>query len=262
MSSNVKEIIKARNELVTRTANEVKRKINALPDGRINIKHIKHSTYYYHAEKENGEKILSDNDADMIGKLIQKSYLEKVLKSLQAEKSVLEKTIKHYPETIAEDIYDQLSEERKMIAKPIVLSDEEYARRWQEKPYVKKPISDDIPVYTTMRGERVRSKSEIIIADRLLANGIPYKYECPLKVGKEIIHPDFTILRMSDRKILYHEHCGRADDSGYAEDMVKRINDYSEEGIIQGDRLFLSFETSEQPLDVRVIDRLINSHFR
>ena len=262
MCSSIKEIIKVRNELVTRAADEVKRKIDDLPDGRINIKHIKCGTYYYHSVKEAGENFLSDNEADMIDKLIQKSYLEKVLKSLQAEKSVLEKTIKHYPETIAEDIYDQLSEERKMIAKPIVPGDEEYARRWQEKPYVKKPISDDIPVYTTMRGERVRSKSEIIIADRLLANGIPYKYECPLKVGKEIIHPDFTILRMSDRKILYHEHCGRADDSGYAEDMVKRINDYSEEGIIQGDRLFLSFETSEQPLDVRVIDRLINSHFR
>ena len=260
MNNNLYSDIKARNELIAKTAKEIEKRLENLPDGRINVKHRKTGNCYYQVGDGGCEKYLTDDD--LIRKLIQKSYLEKVLKSLQAEKSVLEKTIKHYPEIIAEDIYDQLSEERKMIAKPIVLGDEEYARRWQEKSYVKKPISDDIPVYTTMRGERVRSKSEIIIADRLFANGIPYKYECPLKVGNEIIHPDFTILRMSDHKILYHEHCGMADDSGYAEDMVKRINDYSEEGIIQGDSLFLSFETSKQPLDVRVIDRLINSHFR
>lgn len=187
MNNNLYSDIKARNELIAKTAKEIEKRLENLPDGRINVKHRKTGNCYYQVGDGGCEKYLTD---------------------------------------------------------------------------VKKPISDDIPVYTTMRGERVRSKSEIIIADRLFANGIPYKYECPLKVGNEIIHPDFTILRMSDRKILYHEHCGMADDSGYAEDMVKRINDYSEEGIIQGDSLFLSFETSKQPLDVRVIDRLINSHFR
>ena len=81
-------------------------------------------------------------------------------------------------------------------------------------------------------------------------------------IGDKIIHPDFTILRISDRKILYHEHCGRMDDPDYAEEMVKRINEYNREGIILGDRLFLSFETSDTPLDSRVIDNLINKHFR
>ena len=113
-----------------------------------------------------------------------------------------------------------------------------------------------------MRGERMRSKSEVIIAERLYANGIPYRYECPLKAGKRIIHPDFSILRLSDRKVIYHEHCGRMDNPVYVEDMVQRINDYNSEGILQGDRLFFSFETSDKPLDTRVIDNLINTCFR
>ena len=91
--------------------------------------------------------------------------------------------------------------------------------------------------------------------------GVPYRYECPLIINGKIIHPDFTILRMSDRKILYLEHCGRMDDPKYTEDMIKRANDYSEAGIILGDRLFYTFESDTTPLDVKVIDRLIEENF-
>ena len=52
------------------------------------------------------------------------------------------------------------------------------------------------------------------------------------------------------------------DDDTYLEDLVQRVNYYNEEGIIQGDRLFFSFETAKTPLDVRTIDNLINRHFR
>ena len=101
-----------------------------------------------------------------------------------------------------------------------------------------------------------------MIADRLFARGIPYRYECPLKVGNKIIHPDFTILRMSDRKILYHEHCGKMDDADYKEDMVERANNYSEAGIVLGDRLFYTFESDVTPLDIRTLDRITETHFR
>ena len=113
-----------------------------------------------------------------------------------------------------------------------------------------------------MNGERVRSKSEMIIADRLFVNGIPYKYECPLMVGdNEIIHPDFTILRIRDRKIIYYEHCGKMDDPGYAEEMVERSVKYSLAGIVQGDSLFYTYESSTKPLDVRVLDNMIKRSF-
>ena len=102
----------------------------------------------------------------------------------------------------------------------------------------------------------------MIIANRLYFKGIPYKYECPLKVGNKIIHPDFTILRLSDCSVVYYEHCGKMDDETYMDDLVERVNDYSEAGILQGDRLFFSFETSKKPLDLRTVDKLIDRHFR
>ena len=126
----------------------------------------------------------------------------------------------------------------------------------------RKPFKKGAPEFYTLKGERVRSKSEVIIADRLRANGIPYRYECPLKVGNKVIHPDFTILRMSDRKIIYHEHCGKMSDQQYLDDMLSRARDYNDAGIILGDRLFYTFETDTTPLDVTILDNIIKRHYR
>ncbi len=44
--------------------------------------------------------------------------------------------------------------------------------------------------------------------------------------------------------------------------LEKKLNKYANAGIIQGDRLFVTYETSAVPLDTRVIDRLIDEQFR
>ena len=133
--------------------------------------------------------------------------------------------------------------------------------QWLAQSYKHKEIDDDMPVYETINGERVRSKSEQLIADRLYFAGIPYKYECPIVFGDAVLHPDFTILSMSDRCELYYEHFGKMDDPAYANKNNKRINLYSKNGLILGDRLFITMETSVTPLDIRTVDRLIKSKF-
>jgi hypothetical protein len=64
------------------------------------------------------------------------------------------------------------------------------------------------------------------------------------------------------RDLIQKSYLRQMDDDTYLEDLVQRVNYYNEEGIIQGDRLFFSFETAKTPLDVRTIDNLINRHFR
>ena len=262
MENNIKENLKFRSIVLVKMIEMTEKKIKSLPDGWICIKRRGDRVYYYQKGKSIREKILKKDDSKLLQDLLQKNYLEKVLRSAKSEKLILDRIQKMYPEILAEDVYEHLKEERRQLVRPIVPTDEQFVQRWLEKSYTPNPIPDDVPFYQTLNGERVRSKSEMIIADRLLANGIPYKYECPLKVGKKIIHPDFSILRLSDRKIIYYEHCGRMDDPEYSEDMVNRVNDYSLAGILQGDRLFMTFETSKTPLDVRVLDKMINKIFK
>ena len=101
-----------------------------------------------------------------------------------------------------------------------------------------------------------------MIADRMYARGVPYKYECPIMIDGKVIHPDFSMKRMSDNKIIYHEHCGMMDDPEYFKDLVERISLYNQAGILQGNRLTFTFETSDKPLDIRIIDRLIDEFFK
>ena len=241
---------------------KINEKIKTFPEGSVMVLKRKSGVYYYNYVNADNYKYIRKDDFKTAEALIQKKYLEDVLKSIKCESKVIKKIQNLYPNTVAEDVYGQLPEERKEIVKPIVLPDEQFVKSWQERPYTPKPISKDVPVYITMNGERVRSKSEMIIADRLFVNGIPYKYECPLIVGdNEIIHPDFTILRIRDRKIIYYEHCGKMDDPGYAEEMVERSVKYSLAGIVQGDSLFYTYESSTKPLDVRVLDNMIKRSF-
>ena len=251
----------SRYKKISALAQEIEHKLQDYPSGRIEIKHISNRSYYYLVTPGSEERLLINED-ELIEKLLQKNYLKKVLKCSIREADVLQRLINSYPDSLAEDIYSALSEERQKFVKPIIPTTEQFVKEWQEKPYTPKEIKEGTPVYETLRKERVRSKSEQIIADRLYVNGIPYKYEFPLKVNNKVIHPDFTILRKSDRKELYHEHLGKTDDEKYQNDNVPRLNDYILAGHLLGDTLFLSFESSTTPLDVRVIDRMIKEHYR
>jgi hypothetical protein len=262
MGKCVRETLNERYELILQTVKEIEFKISHLPEGRIEVRNVKGKAYYYFCGNNVRQKYLADTDSALIKALIQKSYLKSVLKTAKQELAALEKMIKLYPEDLPEEQFDKLPEERKKLATPIILGDEKNARKWMDAPYTRKPFKKGAPVFMTMHGERVRSKSEMIIADRLYANGIPYRYECPLKVGNEIIHPDFSLLRMSDGKVMYHEHCGKMTDPQYYDDLVDRVNKYNQAGIIQGDRLTFTFESQDTPFDVRVIDRMIKEYFK
>ena len=67
---------------------------------------------------------------------------------------------------------------------------------------------EDYLIHRTMRGEMVRSKSEVIIADHLANNDVEYHYERPLTIDGVTKYPDFTIEDMESGLTVYWEHCG------------------------------------------------------
>lgn len=63
-------------------------------------------------------------------------------------------------------------------------------------------------IYSTVKGDKVRSKSEVIIANLLADNNIAYEYEKKLEYENgRWIEPDFTIIK-EDGTELYWEHLG------------------------------------------------------
>ena len=141
------------------------------------------------------------------------------------------------------------------------MSDEEYARRWQEMDYQHKYFENTGRVYTSFKGEKMRSKSEVIIANILYLLGIPYHYEYPLElINGRTIYVDFLILDVRNRKEIWYEHFGMMGDMAYADPNTDRFNDIVAAGLLPGDNFIATFETYNKPLDTRTIFKILEPY--
>lgn len=84
-------------------------------------------------------------------------------------------------------------------------------------------------IHCASDGEMLRSKSEIIIYEKLLAYGLNPKYEKQLIINGRIYSPDFTISYAN--KTIYWEHCGMLGDKKYKRDWEDKKNWYINNGI-------------------------------
>ena len=136
--------------------------------------------------------------------------------------------------------------------------DEDYKNEWMQISYTGKEIADNMPFYETKRKERVRSKSELSIANMLDRYGVPYKYECPVTMQNgKTVYPDFTVLKVRERKVFYWEHRGMMDDREYARQAVFKAKQFRKIGIIPGDNMIITEETSLEPLGTDEIENVI-----
>ena len=237
----------------------LEKRVDRAPEGRIKINQIRGKTYYYLIVDGKESQYLKKKELNTAKRIVQKSYEHSTLKAARCELVYLQEFVKSYPQTSPEEIYDLLPDSRKVLAHTVFKTTDDYISEWQNKPYTPKTFSDDVPYFETNRGERVRSKSEQIIANRFYERGVPYKYECPLRLeGFGKIYPDFTVLNLQTKREEYIEHNGMMDDIKYVENHIRRTNAYQLNGFMIGDRLHLMFETLKVPLDTRILDLLID----
>ena len=76
-------------------------------------------------------------------------------------------------------------------------------------------LLEDGLIHRTARGEAVRSKSEVVIANLLHANGVDYRYEEALEIEGAVKYPDFTIEDDDTGEVYYWEHLGMLSNMGY-----------------------------------------------
>lgn len=120
-------------------------------------------------------------------------------------------------------------------------------------------------VHRTERGDLVRSKSELVIADKLFARGIDYSYEQPLVLPNgRTFYPDFTIVDHARGVTFYWEHLGLLDDPTYRARWEAKREQYLAAGILPwesgGGEAGTLIETRDEPggvLDSERIARVI-----
>lgn len=224
-------------------------------------------TYYYHQiwddnNKKWGRKYIKKTSF-LPQELATKQYYFAVKESLNRNVFALKNFIQRYhPEDMIK-IYEDLSEVRKKLIEPLVISEEERVRQWNLETYEANSFHQENLRYETEQGDFVRSKSEVIIANILYQHrkDIVYKYEKPLEVlvDRKIktIYPDFTIMNIHTGKVWYWEHAGRMDDVIYANEFVKKTNIYASNGYLIGKDVIFTYETTGNPLEIMVIRRIV-----
>ena len=123
-------------------------------------------------------------------------------------------------------------------------------------------------IHRTERGEAVRSKSEVIIANLLHKKGVDYRYEEPLELGGITKYPDFTIEDDNTGETYYWEHLGMLNDQSYRRRWNEKLTWLREQGISPieeggGSRgtLIITRDSADGGMDSEAVSRLVEELF-
>ncbi len=232
------------------------------PKGNLQVqKRNDNWVFYQYFDDKSPSKYLNKSQIKLIKELAQKRYLLQVYRAAKKKKKAIDKCLKILNTNDAlfdlSSIYTNLPPELKPLINPIKISNQ-YIKQWQSKIFEKNPF----PVksnLTTKKGEQVRSKSELIIANKLYDAGIPYHYEIVFTMGKFRVSPDFFILNPRTLQLFYWEHFGMMSKEDYLEEALTKIEQYAKHGVILGKNLIASFESATHQLDTGYVDNVIDS---
>ena len=227
-----------------------------------------HPRYYQQFPKEEGKEkeshYLKAEDLDVARQLAQQEYEEQLLRLAKKQLRNAMANLTEYDEQPMRSLFQNMHEARKLLVSPLVDDDETYVAKWLSRQYSPGPFAEDAPELYANSGIRVRSKSEIIIADTYSRLKIPNLYECPIKLRSEgrfiTVRPDFTLLNVRTREQFIHEHFGMIDNPQYADQFIRKIELYEKNGIFPGKNLLVTWESSMHPLNAQQIEMLIKEY--
>lgn len=200
---------------------KVENELKSVPKGNLRISKDKNKIRYYHCVEDNEGTYISKIDSEL----------------------------------------PKLHTQRQLLVTPVEPIWEKELAKWYDSEYHGKEFYEGTAEIVTEKGERVRSKSEKILADYFYRNNILYQYEKPLYLkGYGTVYPDFTFLSKKTRKEIYWEHEGMMDKPEYAKSAVKKIESYQRNGIHLGERLILTFETELTVLNSQIVEELVEKY--
>ena len=258
----INELVQIKMTLEMSVSNLEKR-IASAPEGALRVANRKSGTQYYQVLRslDTLGKYIPRHNKELASQLAQKEYDSKLLAVLEKQLKSINRFLNTYNPDEVFKVFESLSDSRKLLVTPEYLTDEEYVKQWLSTPYRKLPFKADDPEYYTEKHERVRSKSEIIIANTLKSYNIPYRYECPVYEDEiPIGAPDFNCLNVRLRKEYYWEHLGMIGDEKYVNRNISKLEKYTMAKGFDESRLILTFESDKHPLNTLIVEEKIRKY--
>jgi len=241
-----------------------------MPEGHLRIaqKGSKRPLFYhYTSPKDINGKYIRKKEKDFARVLAQKDYNERLILQLEKEISSLQEYLSQSQKGRAlSQIYETLCPARQELITPAILTDEQYVEQWKSLSWKGLPFDPEAPAFDTAKGDIVRSKSEVIIADTLYRHGIPYRYEYPITLKQKnsniTLHPDFLCLNVRTRQEFIWEHFGLMDDPDYVKIAGAKLRLYSENEIFSCNKFIFTMESQKAPLSTRDIENKIEQFLK
>lgn len=219
-----------------------------------------------------------DPDADIVKALARKEYLRIEKEILESDIALIRNIKTRYVEPAPENIlnrvkkaYDKLPE--KYFFMPLSrfsssgerenkeLLFQEQLIEWSRAEYEQSDYKPEKKIHITSEGVRVRSKSELIIAELLYIQDIPFRYEEMLTIANRKFAPDFTILR-EDGALVYWEHCGMPNNPAYMASHKDKLSKYEAAGIVPWKNLIITYDEPDGTLNIGIIESEIQNKIK
>lgn len=184
------------------------------------------------------------------------------LQKLRFQSNLIEKYLSEYNSHDSGMAYNLTNvKEYQELLKPYLDSHPDYISKWLQSDYIRNPSHPESLIHQTLAGHLVRSKSEVMIANMLYQNKIPYIYERGLSLDTNIFFPDFTICHPLTFEIYYWEHFGMMDNQSYCEHAYNKLKIYSYHKIVPTINLITTYENLKHPINSMQIEQLIQEYF-
>ena len=277
-------------EFVETQIKELQAESESLPKGSVQPLIINENRYYYHCvnadEKRMHNYIPSDEVAELSGltqkhhqikeslkfwrkikALLSTNFISKCIEMLK-ELKVLQRKVDKKMQTSMSFLY---GEEKQIFLKAFgkdfpKLRGGEAIRLHDSNDILLYasgvPSKYDVGKLETMDDQiKVRSKSELLIVEKLKSRGLEFYYEQAIRLDDRTYYPDFIIRHPVSNEFIIWEHCGRMDDGDYAVKWAKKLYAYAICGVRPGSNLILTYEDSNASFNIKHIQDVINLHF-
>lgn len=240
----------------------LKKELALCPEGKLSEQRINGKAYFIRKHYENGKLIRTgiSKEPDKINGLIKRRFYEDEL-------CCLEKILVLLNETQNNLIKISPREEMKLIQKDCPsISDDMISEAlrpkdqggWATAEYEKSLYKPEEKRHITSRGLRVRSKSEVLIAEKLYEHNIDFRYEQVIRIKGLSYAPDFTI-RRNDGKIFIWEHEGLMSDKTYQARQLEKAQAYTSVGIVPWDNFIVTYDNQNGDIDLRIVESEIQN---
>ncbi len=238
---------------------QISKKLQTAPSGKLLVAKNKKSVQFYQrvGKGEDGRIYLSRKDETTIRRLAQKRYEESLLARQKENFHVLSKVLPLLQKIEdPHDVFSKMPAAIQPYITPIYPTRAGYVQHWLTDKTDLPSNANFHPencIYLTENGEKVRSKSEMTIANLLRAMQLPYQYEKPLVLNGQLTYPDFTILDANTQTEVYYEHFGMMDQEEYRTAALQKIEKYEKAGFIPGKQFLFSFESAQVPFNGNLV---------